>query len=56
MGVSWSRDAGLFPANQRQARTGGVYHTTGDTIKVIEPDTLERVVNTAVQVIRRLDS
>jgi len=37
-------------------RDGSVYHTTGDTTEVIEPDTLERVVNTAVQVVRRLDS
>jgi hypothetical protein len=36
-------------------RAGSVYHTAGDTIEVIEPEALERVVNTAVQVIRRLD-
>ena len=49
-----------MPASSLQTignrRTGSVYHTTSDTIEVIEPDTLERVVNTAVQVIRRLDS
>ncbi|NIO68482.1 MAG: hypothetical protein GTN71_05400, partial [Anaerolineae bacterium] len=49
-----------IPASSLQTRgnrrAGSVYHTTGDTIEVIEPDTLERVVNTAVQVIRRLDS
>jgi hypothetical protein len=36
--------------------SGSIYHTTGDTIEVIEPDALGRVVNTAVQMIRRLDS
>jgi hypothetical protein len=49
-----------IPATSLQTRgnrrAGSAYHTTGDTIEVIEPDTLERVVNTAVQVIRRLDS
>jgi hypothetical protein len=49
-----------IPATSLQTRgnrrAGSVYHTTGDTIEVIEPDTLERVVNTAVQVIRRLDA
>jgi hypothetical protein len=71
MGVSWSRFP-LFPgqggtvalqgipASSLQAggnrRSGSVYHTTGDTIEIIEPDALERVVNTAVQVIRRLDA
>ena len=56
MGVSWNRDTGLFSANQRQPASWQRLHTTGDTIEVIEPEVLERVVNTAVQVIRRLDS
>ena len=64
MGVSWSSDFHSFlakgiPASSLQTRgnrqAGSVYHTTADTIKVIEPAALERVVNTAVQVIRRLD-
>jgi Zn-dependent M28 family amino/carboxypeptidase len=49
-----------IPATSLQTRgnrrAASVYHTTGDTIEVIEPDTLGRVVNTAVQVIRRLDA
>jgi hypothetical protein len=71
MGVSWSRFP-LFPgkggtvalqgipASSLQAegtrRSGSVYHTIGDTMKIIEPDALERVVNTAVQVVRCLDA
>jgi hypothetical protein len=49
-------DTGLFPQTRGNRRSGSVYHTIGDTIKVIESDALERVMNTAVQVIRRLDS
>jgi len=71
MGISWSRFPLLpgqsgtvapqgIPASSLQTRgslgAGSVYHTTGDTIEIIEPEALEWAVDTAVQVIRRLDS
>jgi hypothetical protein len=47
---------GVHATTGRVEREIVVYHTTGDTVEVIEPEVLELVANTAVQVIRRLGS